>query len=153
MYKGEFDAAMTEALAEARLASASSDVPVGAVVLDPNGQVVGRGHNRREATHDPTAHAEILALREAAALAGTWHLDGHTLVVTLEPCSMCAGALLQARIARLVFGAWDEKLGAAGSRWDLVRDGRAGAKVEVIARVQEVECAAQLTEFFEARRD
>jgi tRNA(adenine34) deaminase len=151
--KGEFDDAMADALVEARLALADGDVPVGAVVLDPNGQVAGRGHNRREVTHDPTAHAEILALREAAALAGTWRLDGHTLVVTLEPCAMCAGAILQARISRLVFGAWDAKAGAAGSQWDLVRDARVGSKVEVIAGVREVECAALLTEFFDARRD
>ncbi len=144
---------MAEALAQATLALADGDVPVGAVVLDPEGRVVGRGHNRREAAHDPTAHAEILALREASAAAETWRLDGHTLVVTLEPCAMCAGAILQARIARLVFGAWDEKAGAAGSQWDLVRDARGGARVEVIAGVREAECAARLTEFFEARRD
>lgn len=148
-----FDDAMGEALAEARLSLADGDVPVGAVVLDPEGRTVGRGHNRREAAHDPTSHAEILALREAAASAGTWRLDGHTLVVTLEPCAMCAGALLQARIPRLVIGAWDEKAGAAGSKWDLVRDGRIGAKVEVVSGVREPECAALLTAFFEAKRD
>ena len=146
------NAAMGEALAEARLSLADGDVPVGAVVLDPTGAVIGRGHNRREAAHDPTAHAEILALREAASSARTWRLDGHTLVVTLEPCAMCAGAILQARIPRLVFGAWDEKAGAAGSQWDLVRDGRVGAKVEVIPGVREAECAALLTAFFETKR-
>ena len=148
-----FDLPMGEALTEARLSLVDGDVPVGAVVLDPEGAIVGRGHNQREATHDPTAHAEILALREAASSSGTWRLDGHTLVVTLEPCVMCAGALLQARIQRLVIGAWDEKAGAAGSRWDLVRDGRIGSKVEVISGVREAECTALLTDFFKARRD
>ena len=147
-----YDAAMAEALAEARLSLTDEDVPVGAVVLDPEGAIVGRGHNRREAAHDPTAHAEILALREATASAETWRLDGHTVVVTLEPCAMCAGAILQARVPRLVFGAWDDKAGATGSKWDLVRDGRAGAKVEVISGVREDECAALLTDFFEGRR-
>jgi len=147
-----YDAAMAEALAEARLSLTDGDVPVGAVVLDPEGAIVGRGHNRREAAHDPTAHAEILALREATASAETWRLDGHTVVVTLEPCAMCAGAILQARVPRLVFGAWDDKAGATGSKWDLVRDGRAGAKVEVISGVREDECAALLTDFFEGRR-
>lgn len=147
-----FGAAMGEALSEARLSLADGDVPVGAIVLDPEGAVVGRGHNRREAAHDPTAHAEILALREAASSAGTWRLDGHTLVVTLEPCAMCAGAILQARVPRLVIGAWDEKAGAAGSKWDLVRDGRIGAKVEVISGICESECASLLTTFFEGRR-
>jgi tRNA(adenine34) deaminase len=151
--KAEFDDAMSAALAEARLAPSHDDVPVGAVVLDPEGHVVGRAHNRRETSHDPTAHAEILAMREAAEASGTWHLDGHTLVVTLEPCAMCAGAVLQARIARLVFGAWDEKAGAAGSQWDVVRDGRGGGKVEVVAGVQEAACAALLTAFFGSCRD
>jgi tRNA(adenine34) deaminase len=148
-----FDSPMGEALAEARLSLVDGDVPVGAVVLNPEDRIVGRGHNRREAAHDPTAHAEILALREAAASAKSWRLDGHTLVVTLEPCAMCAGAILQARIPRLVIGAWDEKAGATGSRWDLVRDGRIGAKVEVISGVREAECAALLAGFFESRRD
>jgi tRNA(adenine34) deaminase len=148
-----YDDAMMAALEEAALAVADGDVPVGAVVLDPSGAIVGRGHNRREAAHDPTAHAEIVAMREAAQVGGTWRLDGHTLVVTLEPCAMCAGAILQARIQRLVFGAWDEKAGAVGSRWDLVRDARAGATVEVIAGVLEAQCAAPLTAFFKNRRD
>jgi tRNA(adenine34) deaminase len=147
-----FEVPMGEALAEASLSLADGDVPVGAVVLDGDGRVVGRGHNRREAAHDPTAHAEILALREAATEAETWRLDGHTLVVTLEPCAMCAGAILQARIPRLVIGAWDEKAGATGSQWDLVRDGRIGAKVEVISGVREAECAALLAAFFEGKR-
>lgn len=153
MATDEYDDTMAEALAEARLALSDGDVPVGAVVVDPVGRIVGRGHNRREATSDPTAHAEILALRQAAEAARTWRLDGHTLVVTLEPCAMCAGAILQARVARLVFGAWDEKAGAAGSQWDLVRDGRVGSRVEVIAGVEEAPCASLLSEFFEARRD
>lgn len=148
----ELDSSMVEALAEARLSLADGDVPVGAVVLDPEGAVVGRGHNRREAAQDPTAHAEILALREAAASAGTWRLDNHTVVVTLEPCAMCAGAILQARVSRLAFGAWDDKAGAAGSAWDLVRDARVGAKVEVVPGVREAECAGLLTGFFEDKR-
>jgi tRNA(adenine34) deaminase len=153
MARGSYDDAMLAALEEATLATADGDVPVGAVVLDPSGAIVGRGHNRREAAHDPTAHAEIVAMRDAAERQGTWRLDGHTLVVTLEPCAMCAGAILQARVPRLVFGAWDQKAGAVGSRWDLVRDARAGAPVEVIAGVLEDECAAPLTAFFEHRRD
>ena len=143
---------MDEALALAAVAGAAGDVPVGAVVVDPDGAIVGRGRNRREVDHDPTAHAEVLALREAAAARGSWRLDGHTLVVTLEPCLMCAGALLHARIPRVVLGAWDAKAGATGSQWDVVRDARIGSKVEVIAGVREHACAALLTDFFEARR-
>ncbi len=143
---------MREALREAASAAAEGDVPVGAVVLDSSGAVVGRGHNRREVAHDPTAHAEVLALRDAAAAQETWRLDGHTLVVTLEPCAMCAGAILQARIPRLVFGAWDPKAGAAGSQWDLVRDARGSAPVEVIAGVLEEACAAPLASFFASQR-
>jgi tRNA(adenine34) deaminase len=153
MAPGSHDDAMQAALDEAALAVAEGDVPVGAVVLDPSGAIVGRGHNRREAAHDPTAHAEILAMREAALSAGTWRLDSHTLVVTLEPCAMCAGAILQARVARLVFGAWDDKAGAAGSRWDLVRDARGAPPIEVISGVLESECAAPLAAFFASRRD
>ena len=145
-------AAMRLALDEARDALAHGDVPVGAVVLSPEGEVVGRGHNQRELTADPTAHAEVRALREAASAAGAWRLDGHTLVVTLEPCAMCAGAVLAARIPRLVIGAWDERAGATGSRWDLVRDARLGAKVEVVAGVLEEEASALLRGFFDARR-
>ena len=148
----DFTLAMGEALAEARLALIDGDVPIGAIVLDPTGHVVGRGHNRRLAAHDPTAHAEILALRQAADVARSWRLDGHTLVVTLEPCAMCAGATLQARVPRLVFGAWDEKAGACGSQWDLVRDARGSAPVEVIAGVREAESAALLRDFFENAR-
>ncbi len=145
-------AAMQEALAEARRAMEHDDVPVGAVVISPSGVIVGSGHNRREVDSDPTAHAEVLALREAATQAGTWHLEGHTLVVTLEPCVMCAGAILAARIPRLVIGAWDQKAGATGSQWDLVRDARLAAQVEVVTGVEASAAAALLTEFFAARR-
>lgn len=145
--------AMTEALAEARAAAAHDDVPVGAIVLSPEGAIVGRGHNRRQVDGDPTAHAEIVALRDAASHAGTWHLDGHTLVVTLEPCAMCAGAVLAARIPRLAIGAWDPKAGATGSQWDLVRDARLGAQVEVVAGIAADASAALLREFFESRRE
>ncbi|MFV0633944.1 tRNA adenosine(34) deaminase TadA [Demequina sp.] len=147
-----WDAAMDEALALAVRASAVHDVPVGAVVVDTTGEVIGRGFNQREASHDPTAHAEVLALREAAERIGSWRLDGCTLVVTLEPCLMCAGAALQARIPRIVLGAWDAKAGATGSQWDVVRDARIGSKVEVIAGVRADACAALLRSFFEARR-
>ena len=145
-------AAMRLALDEAREALVHGDVPVGAVVLSPAGEVVGRGHNQRELISDPTAHAEVLALREAASAAQSWRLDGHTLVVTLEPCAMCAGAVLAARVPRLVIGAWDERAGATGSRWDLVRDARLGAKVEVVAGVLAEEASALLRDFFDARR-
>ena len=146
------DDAMGEALSQARLALTAGDVPVGAVVLDHAGAIIGRGHNRREATHDPTAHAEVIALREAAAALRQWRLDGCTLVVTLEPCVMCAGAVLAARVPRLVIGAWDPKAGAAGSQWDVVRDARIGARVEVIAGVREAESAGLLQDFFARRR-
>ena len=145
-------AAIGLALDEARLALETDDVPVGAVVLDPTGAVVGRGHNLREATGDPLAHAEVVALRDAAAALGGWRLDDCTLVVTLEPCTMCAGALLSARIGRLVFGAWDEKAGAVGSVLDVVRDRRPPTGVEVVAGVRAEECAAVLRGFFEGRR-
>ena len=143
---------MDVALAEAREAGAAGDVPVGALVLDPDGAVIGTGRNRREADADPVAHAEVVAIRAAASSLGRWRLDGCTLVVTLEPCLMCAGAVLQARIPRIVLGAWDEKAGATGSQWDVVRDARIGSKVEVIAGVRAREAAALLAEFFEPRR-
>lgn len=145
-------AAMREALDEARDALGHDDVPVGAVVLSPFGTVAGRGHNRREVDSDPTAHAEVLALRQAAAKAGTWHLEGHTLVVTLEPCVMCAGAILAARIPRLVIGAWDPKAGATGSQWDLIRDARLEAGVEVVSGIEADAASALLTAFFADRR-
>ena len=144
--------AMELALAGARQAAGHGDVPVGAVVLSPTGEVVGAGHNRREADGDPTAHAEVLALRAAAAHAGSWRLEGHTLVVTLEPCVMCAGAILAARIPRLVIGAWDEKAGATGSQWDIVRDARIGARVEVVSGVLADQASAILRDFFAAKR-
>lgn len=128
------------------------DVPVGALVVDAGGALVGRGRNRREADADPTAHAELLALREAARARGGWRLDDVTLVVTLEPCPMCAGAIAQARVPRVVFGAWDDKAGAAGSVWDLLRDPRAPHRVEVVAGVRDAECARQLRGFFDRRR-
>ena len=143
---------MRLALAQAR--EAGPDVPVGAVVLDPAGEVAGQGRNRREADGDPTAHAEIVALRAAARALGGWRLDGCTLVVTLEPCTMCAGAVLAARVSRLVYGAADERAGAAGSRWDLLHDRRLGPPVEVISGVLAADCAAPLREFFgKLRRD
>lgn len=148
----DYVAAMERALEGAREAAAHGDVPVGAVVVSPTGEVVGAGHNRREADGDPTAHAEVLALRAAAEHAGTWRLDGYTLVVTLEPCVMCAGAILAARIPRLVVGAWDEKAGATGSQWDLVRDARIGAKVEVVSGVLADRSSALLRDFFALKR-
>ena len=128
------------------------DVPVGAVILDPAGVVVARAHNRREADGDPTAHAEIVALRAAARVAGNWRLEGHTLVVTLEPCTMCAGAISLARISRLVYGAADPKAGAVGSLWDVLRDRRLGHRTEVLGGVLAEECAALLRDFFAERR-
>ncbi|HEU0256696.1 MAG TPA: nucleoside deaminase [Microbacteriaceae bacterium] len=143
---------MAKALVEARRSLSSADVPVGAVVVDAKGRTIGRGHNRRQELFDPTAHAEILALREAARASRSWRLAGATLVVTLEPCAMCAGAALAARVARVVFGAWDAKAGAAGSVYDLPRDARLPVQMEVYGGVDEASCARLLTEFFEARR-
>ncbi|WUH75481.1 tRNA adenosine(34) deaminase TadA [Streptomyces sp. NBC_00435] len=139
---------MRLALQEAARAVPAGDVPVGAVVLGPDGEILATGYNEREATGDPTAHAEVLALRRAAAARGEWRLPGCTLVVTLEPCVMCAGALVQSRVARVVYGASDEKAGAAGSLWDLVRDRRLNHRPEVIGGVLAGECARQLTNFF-----
>ena len=150
---GRYDEAMRVALAEAERALSTADVPVGAVVLGPSGDVLGRGHNEREAVGDPTAHAEIVALRAAAAARGSWRLDGCTLVVTLEPCVMCAGALVLARVDRLVYGADDPKAGAAGSVWDLVRDRRMNHRLEVIGGVLAGECGALLRSFFASQRD
>ncbi len=147
-----FDRWMGRALDEARLALATGDVPVAALVLDADGEVIGTGRNEREAQQDPTAHAEILALRSAAAQTGDWHLTGTTLVVTLEPCLMCAGAILAARVPRVVFGAWDEKAGAAGSVYDALRDRRLNHRVEVFAGIRDAECSRLLEEFFEGRR-
>ncbi len=143
---------MDAALREARATLETQDVPIGAVVIGPDGRIIGRGRNRREADADPTAHAEILAIREAARRLGTWRLSGCTLAVTLEPCSMCAGAILLARVPRVVFGAWDEKAGAAGSVFDVLRERRLNHWTEVIPEVREAECADLLREFFAARR-
>jgi tRNA(adenine34) deaminase len=140
------------ALDEARTTAATDDVPIGAVVVDEAGEVVGRGANRREADADPLAHAELLALRAAAQARDGWRLDGLTLVVTLEPCAMCAGAIAQARVGRVVLGAWDDKAGACGSVWDLLRDRRTPTWTEVVGGIREQECADLLTEFFRARR-
>jgi tRNA(adenine34) deaminase len=145
-------AAMDVALDQARAALRTDDVPIGAVVIGPDGDVIGRGRNQREALHDPTAHAEIVALREAAAVRGQWRLDGCTLVVTLEPCTMCAGATVLSRVDRLVFGAFDDKAGAVGSLYDVVRDRRLNHRAEVVTRARESECAALLHEFFAAMR-
>jgi len=143
---------MRVALGLAAESTPVGDVPVGAIVIDESGQVLGRGVNRREADHDPTGHAEVVALRAAAASLGSWRLDGATLVVTLEPCVMCAGALVQARISRLVFGAFDEKAGAVGSRWDLVRDRQLNHRPEVVSGVLADEAGTLLREFFAAQR-
>lgn len=140
--------AMGLALDEARSASASGDVPVGALVITPEGDVIGRGHNIREAEHDPTGHAEIVAIRAAAKALGGWRLEGCTLVVTLEPCTMCAGAIVQARIRTLVFGAYDDKAGAVGSLWDVVRDRRLNHRPEVVGGVRAEESAVLLRSFF-----
>jgi tRNA(adenine34) deaminase len=140
------------ALEVARGAAAHDEIPVGAVVLDADGQVLASAHNEREATHDPTAHAEVIALRRAGEVLGSWQLVGCTLVVTLEPCTMCAGALVLARVARVVFGAWDPKAGAVGSLWDVVRDRRLNHRPEVVGGVREAECAALLEQFFASRR-
>ncbi|NRG41424.1 hypothetical protein GTU73_16235 [Rathayibacter sp. VKM Ac-2804] len=143
---------MRLALDEARRAAEWGDVPVGAVVVDPDGAVIGRGRNERELHRDPTAHAEVVALREAAAARGDWQLAGCTLVVTLEPCAMCAGAILASRLDRVVFGAWDEKAGAAGSVHDLLRDRRLHHVVEVYPGLRADEGARLLLDFFAARR-
>ena len=139
---------MRDAIAIANSASVSGDVPVGAIVINKDGVVIGKGANEREANNDPTAHAEIVAIRNAASRLQNSRLDGCTLIVTLEPCAMCAGAIAQSRIARLIFGAWDEKAGAVGSVWDVLRDPRSIFKVEVTAGILEKECAALLKNFF-----
>jgi tRNA(adenine34) deaminase len=144
---------MMLALAESEATAASGDVPIGAVVVDADGAMIGRGHNEREATGDPTAHAELLALRDAAASVGSWRLTGCTLVVTLEPCTMCAGAVVLARIDRLIFGAYDEKAGAVGSLWDVVRDRRLNHRPEVVGGVLADETGARLRDFFAGHRD
>jgi tRNA(adenine34) deaminase len=152
-YADSFEPAMRLALAEAALAAEGpQDVPVGAVILDEAGAVLARAHNRKEADRDPTAHAEILAIRQAARAVGGWRLTGLTLVVTLEPCTMCAGAVTAARLDRLVYGAEDPRAGAVGSLWDVLRDTRLNHQPEVIGGVLAQECGALLREFFSARR-
>jgi tRNA(adenine34) deaminase len=143
---------MGQALEVASDALASGDVPVGALVFSPAGEVLGIGRNMREAKGDPTAHAEVIAIRAAATALGQWRLENCTLVVTLEPCVMCAGALMLARIERLVLGAWDPKSGACGSVWDVVRDRRATHRVEVIGGIRAHECSQILLDFFEGHR-
>jgi tRNA(adenine34) deaminase len=133
-------------------ANTSADVPVGAVILNSKSEVVATGSNERELNNDPTAHAEIVAMRKAAEAIGSWRLEDHTLVVTLEPCAMCAGAIVQSRIPRVVFGAWDDKAGAVGSVWDIVRDPRTLNKTEVISGVLAAECALLLQSFFQSQR-
>lgn len=140
------------ALTAARACLATGDVPVGAVVVDATGEVIGTGWNVREAEGDPAGHAEVVAIREAARRLGTWRLDGCTLAVTLEPCPMCAGALMLARAERVVFGAWDPKVGACGSVWDIPRDRRATHRAEVVGGIREAECARLLVDFFGERR-
>jgi tRNA(adenine34) deaminase len=143
---------MLEAIAVARQAASTGDVPVGAIVINQDGVVIGTGSNEREANNDPTAHAEIVAIRNAAARLQKSRLDGCTLIVTLEPCPMCAGAIAQSRISNLIFGAWDAKGGAVGSVWDVIRDPRALYKLEVTSGVLETECAELLRDFFEGQR-
>lgn len=144
--------AMRRALELAEQALSTGDVPVGAVVLDPRGVVVGEGCNTRERDLDPTGHAEVVAMRAAARALGEWRLEGCTLVVTLEPCTMCAGALVSARVGRLVLGAWDDKAGAVGSLWDVVRDRRLNHRPEVSAGLLAADSSALLRDFFGARR-
>ena len=139
---------MRRCIEDARLTAVTGDVPVAALVIDENGVIIGEAHNEREATGDPTAHAEVLAIRRAADHRGEWRLEGCTLVVTLEPCVMCAGAIVSSRIPKVIFGAWDEKAGAAGSLFDLLRDRRLNHRVEVIGGVEEADCARLLTDFF-----
>lgn len=143
---------MRLALDEARNALATDDVPIGAVVLSPAGDVIGRGRNIREAVGDPTGHAEVVAIREAAAAVGEWRLTGCTLLVTLEPCTMCAGAIVLSRLSRLVFAAYDDKAGAVGSLWDVVRDRRLNHRPEVVAGVLAREASGLLDEFFRTHR-
>ena len=143
---------MQAALSLARVAADKGDVPVGAIVVNEAGEILGTGQNLREQNNDPTAHAEIVALRNASEKFGSWRLDDLTIVVTLEPCAMCAGAILQSRIKRLVFAAWDEKAGAVGSVMDVIRDPRALTKVEVITGIMEKECSEVLKYFFNTKR-
>jgi len=149
----EIKDAMRVAIEHAKIASvAGKDVPVGAVILNANGDLISTGNNQRELLNDPTAHAEIVAIRHASKALGNWRLDGCTIVVTLEPCAMCAGAIAQSRISKVFFGTWDEKAGASGSVWDLLRDPRALHKVEVTSGILQEECSTMLKEFFSEHR-
>jgi tRNA(adenine34) deaminase len=148
-----FDSWMQQALIEARAAGDRGDIPIGAVVVDAYGTVLGSAGNRREVDQDPTAHAEVLALREAARQVGDWRLSGCTLIVTVEPCPMCAGAIVLSRISTLVLGTWNDDYGAAGSRWDLVRDRRLNHQVEVVGGIRAEECSALLKEFMADQRE
>ena len=143
---------MDKAIAIAEKALATGDVPVGAIIINSDGELIGSGANEREANSDPTSHAEIVAIRNAASYLQNSRLDGCTLNVTLEPCAMCAGAIAQSRISNLIFGAWDEKAGAVGSVWDVIRDPRALFKINVTSGIRESECAKLLTSFFEGQR-
>ena len=143
---------MQQVITLAREVKSSGDVPVGALVVNEAGEIISFGKNEREKVNDPTAHAEIVAIRRAGEKLGSWRLDDLTLVVTLEPCVMCAGAILQSRIRRIVFGAFDQKAGAVGSCLDVIRDARALSKVEVVSGVLEKECAQLLTDFFATKR-
>ena len=146
----DYQALMSQALAEAK--KSGTDVPVGAVLVDKSGNVVAAAHNRKEKLSDPTSHAEIEVIRTAAQARGDWRLEDLTLIVTLEPCVMCAGAIVAARIPKVVFGTWDEKVGAAGSAFDLLRDARLGKPVEVVTGILEKECSELLREFFQEKR-
>jgi tRNA(adenine34) deaminase len=143
---------MQQAIALAKDAAIHNDVPVGALIVNDQGEILGTGHNLREESNDPSAHAEIVAMRNAATKISNWRMDDLTMIVTLEPCAMCAGAISQSRFKRLVFGAWDEKAGAVGSVWDVIRDQRSLIKVEVLSGVLEKDCSAILTNFFEGKR-
>ena len=143
---------MQAALSLARVAADKGDVPVGAIVVNESSEILGTGQNLREQSNDPTAHAEVIAIRQAAEKIGSWRLDDLTIIVTLEPCAMCAGAIAQSRIKRLVFGAWDEKAGAVGSVMDVIRDPRALTKVEVITGIMEEDCSGVLRDFFNTKR-
>lgn len=143
---------MQQAISLAKAAADNGDVPVGALVVNEAGEVLGTGHNLRQVNNDPSAHAEIVAMRMAASKLNNWRMDDLTMIVTLEPCAMCAGAISQSRFKRVVFGAWDEKAGAVGSVWDVIRDPRSLNKVEVITGVLEKDCALLLSDFFEKKR-
>ena len=143
---------MQAALSLAKVAADKGDVPVGAIVVNEAGEILGTGQNLREQSNDPTAHAEVIAIRQAGEKVGSWRLDDLTIVVTLEPCAMCAGAIAQSRIKRLVFGAWDEKAGAVGSVMDVIRDPRTLIKVEVVSGIMEKECSEGLSNFFNTKR-